>query len=139
MLSITAHSNSKLMKIVTLLPNKTMKLIVAGSRNFNNYNLLRDSIFNNYKDIQSLEIVSGTARGADSLGEYFAKANNLILHQFPAEWDTYGKSAGFIRNKKMGDFADELLAFWDGRSRGTIHMIEYMWKLNKPVKIIRFD
>ncbi len=122
-----------------------MKLIIAGSRTFNNYPTLKKHIFDLFnelelsqKEIKEVEIISGTARGADQLGELFAEENNLLLHSFPADWDKYGKAAGFIRNKQMGNFADRLIAFWDGKSRGTFHMIEYMWHLNKPTHIIKF-
>ena len=99
------------------------KVIVAGTRGFTNYNLMckkLDTLLCNLKDI---EIVSGTARGADSLGEKYAKENNLVLKQFPANWDKYGKRAGYLRNSQMADYADYLVAFWDGESKGTSHMI----------------
>lgn len=70
------------------------------------------------------EVISGTAKGADKLGERFAKENNLTLHRFPADWNRYGKSAGYKRNVEMADNADALLALWDGKSRGTKHMID---------------
>ena len=117
------------------------KLIVAGGRDFNDYRLAHQAIMalaeNEYKDF-GVSIVSGMARGADSLGTRFARMNQVVLHPFPADWNQYGKRAGFIRNKQMGDFADGLLAFWDGESRGTKQMIEYMQSLNKPVHIVRY-
>jgi hypothetical protein len=78
------------------------------------------------------------ARGADMLGFQFAREHGVKCYQFPADWNQYGKRAGFIRNKQMGDFADGLLAFWDGESRGTKQMVEYMQSLKKPVHIIRY-
>jgi hypothetical protein len=115
------------------------KLIVAGGRDFNNYELLAEKLnefANNHPD--NVSIVSGAARGADAFGAYFAKKNNVKLHEFPADWELHGKAAGFIRNKKMGDFADGLLAFWDGESRGTKHMIDYMNSLKKPVQVVSY-
>ena len=115
-----------------------MKLIIAGSRGITDYQIVRNAVITSqlweaYGD--NLEIVCGLAKGVDSLGKEFAERNNLKVHKFPANWDKHGKSAGYIRNKEMGDFADELLAIWDGKSKGTRGMIEYMKSLNKPVRI----
>lgn len=122
-------------------PNQEFKLIVAGSRGFNDYDLLT-RVLMAMADVEfadkSLSIVSGMARGADQLGVRFAVTHDLPLYKFPANWDGLGKKAGFIRNTQMGTFADGLLAFWDGQSKGTSHMIDYMLKLNKPVHIIHF-
>jgi len=68
-------------------------------------------------------VISGRARGADTLGEEWAKANNVPREVYPANWDLYGKSAGFIRNKQMAEVAEALIALWDGSSKGTSHMI----------------
>lgn len=114
------------------------KLIVAGGRDFNDYEQLSAALHELangiYKD-HAVSIVSGTARGADALGSEFAKINNVKLYEFPADWDTYGKRAGFLRNECMANFADGLLAFWDGQSRGTKHMVETMERMGKPVYI----
>lgn len=117
-----------------------MRLIIAGSRGFSDYELLKQSIIDQgfWKIKQELEVVCGMARGADLLGKQFADRNGLIVHKFPADWDTQGKAAGHIRNKQMGDFADSLLAFWDGSSRGTKHMIEYMQYINKPTIVVMY-
>lgn len=116
---------------------KEFKLIVAGSRDFNDYDLLRDVVMSladhEYGD-RVLSIVSGMARGADALGVVLAAEQEIHLYAFPADW-SLGKGAGHIRNRQMGDFADGLVAFWDGRSSGTKGMIEYMQKLKKPVHI----
>lgn len=117
------------------------KLIVAGGRDFTDAKMLDKAILDlaegEYAD-KAISIVSGMARGADMLGYMFAVNHNVVVYQFPAEWDKYGKRAGFIRNKQMGDFADGLLAFWDGSSKGTKQMIEYMQSLQKPVHIVRY-
>jgi hypothetical protein len=100
-----------------------MRVIIAGSRGFNDYDLLKekcDYFFQNYKDI---EIISGTANGADKLGERYAIENGYQLKLFPADWNRYGNSAGFRRNVEMSNHADALVVFWDGKSRGTQHMI----------------
>lgn len=121
-----------------------MRLIIAGGRDFYDYDLLANSVWEVYERFNHdcecyaltiCEIVSGAAKGADTLGERFAKQYSVKLTQFPADWDTHGNAAGLIRNKQMGDYADELLAFWDGKSTGTKHMIDYMTSLGKPVWI----
>lgn len=118
------------------------KLIVAGSRGFSNYALLSRVLFamadNEFADY-SLSIVSGMARGADALGHRFAKEHGVQVYKFPANWSGLGKRAGFIRNTQMGNFADGLLAFWDGQSNGTKHMVDYMHQLKKPVHIINYS
>jgi hypothetical protein len=120
---------------------KEFKLIVAGGRDFSDYETLSDELnnlaYNEYAD-REVSIVSGMAPGADSLAVQFAREVSVQLHRFPADWSHYGKRAGFIRNTQMAEFADGLLAFWDGESRGTAHMIETMKKLKKPVHIVRY-
>lgn len=104
------------------------RIIVAGSRNFNDkerlYNVL-DNYLSNDKD--KLEIVSGHCRGADLLGEQYAKDHNIPLVIFPADWDAYGNRAGYIRNKQMAEYASKengvLIAFPVGEARGTKMMI----------------
>ena len=77
------------------------------------------------------EIVCGEARGADSLGRQWAIKNGIQIASFPADWNRYSGAAGAIRNKEMGDYADYVIAFWDGVSAGTKHMIHYMEQNNK--------
>ena len=121
---------------------KEFKLIIAGGRDFTNDQMMREHLdrlaHGGPLDEYAVSIVSGMARGADMLGFQFARKHNVKVYQFPADWNQHGKAAGFIRNKQMGDFADGLLAFWDGQSRGTKQMIEYMQSLNKPTYIIRY-
>lgn len=102
------------------------KVIIAGSRDFNNYDLLKekhDFALRN-KANGNVEIVSGTARGADRLGERYASEKGIRVKQFPAQWERYGKRAGYLRNKEMAEYADALIAFWDGKSLGTKMMID---------------
>lgn len=113
-----------------------MKVIIAGGRYFDNYPLLVKSCDHFFKGQETIEIVSGGAKGADALGEQYASESKLKQYKFPANWNMYGKAAGPIRNEEMGDFADALVAFWDGESKGTMHMIKYMKKLGKPVRIV---
>ena len=117
------------------------KLIVAGGRDFNDYALLTRVLFA-MADVEladkQVSIVSGMARGADALGYHFAKQHDVKVYTYPANWDMYGKRAGFMRNEQMGLVSDHLLAFWDGNSRGTAHMINFMKSLNKPVTVINY-
>ena len=108
-----------------------MKVIIAGSREGfvarNVFEAIEESGFT------ITEVVSGTARGVDKDGEYWAKLNSIPIKQFPADWENLGKSAGFLRNKQMAEYANALIAVWDGKSKGTENMISIMKKLNKPI------
>lgn len=114
------------------------KVIVAGGRDFADYDLLKSKLDNLLVDRHPVEIVSGTARGADKLGEFYAKRTQLALALFPADWDLYGKSAGYRRNEEMADYADALVAFWDGKSRGTKHMIDLANKSGIQVRVVNY-
>ena len=115
-----------------------MKIIIAGSRNFNDYNLLKSSCDNLLTQFTNIEIVSGTARGADKLGERYAREKGYDIKQFPANWDKFGKSAGYIRNDEMAKYSDMLVAFWDGTSKGTKHMIDLANKRSLKVEIVNY-
>ena len=108
-----------------------MKVAVVGSRDINDY----DWISNILKDYPITEVVSGGAAGVDSLGARYATEHNLKLTVFYPDWKLYGKSAGFIRNKLIVDHADQVLAFWNGKSTGTKHSIDYAHKTKKPYSI----
>lgn len=99
-----------------------MRYIIAGGRDFDDYDMVRRSVKGIVR--RSDTVISGGARGADSLGEAFAEKNGLDVERYPAEWDKYGKAAGHRRNHRMSLEADGLIAFWDGRSPGTKNMIE---------------
>ena len=123
------------------------KIIIAGSRDFNDYTVLKQSVYNTLKDRniskENVEIISGTARGADQLGERYAQEFGLKLKQFPADW-SLGKGAGHIRNKQMAEYARDnghgvLLAFWDGKSNGTKSMIGYAQKCGLEVHVFDFS
>jgi hypothetical protein len=115
----------------------SIKIVIAGSRDFNSYDILKDKFleFAGYYDFNSLEIVSGTARGADQLGEKLAEELGIKVARFPADWDQFGKGAGYRRNAEMADYGDVLLAFWDGKSRGTRMMIELARKKGLLVQV----
>lgn len=118
---------------------KTFKLIVAGGRDFNDYKLLKsklDSLLKN-KNKNEIIIVSGGARGADTLGEKYAMENEITLKRFLANWDL-GKQAGYIRNKEMSDYSDAVIAFWDGSSKGTGHMIDIAKEKGLQLRVINY-
>lgn len=118
-----------------------MKLIIAGSRNFTNYKFIKKWLILMLpvlEDLKDLEIVSGHARGVDQLGERFATEHGFKVKQFVADWDKYGKSAGYIRNKQMANYADALIAFWDGKSPGTKMMIDLAKEKGLKTKTINY-
>jgi hypothetical protein len=119
---------------------KVFKVIIAGGRFFEDYELLKrkcSKILLNYEPSQ-IEIVSGAARGADALGERFAYDNQIAVRRFPADWNAHGNSAGPIRNRQMAEYADALIAFHDGKSRGTANMIETAESLGLVVRTVRY-
>jgi len=115
------------------------KVIVAGSRTFENYELLCEKLdyFLQNKNKKEIEIISGTTRGADRLGERYCKSRGLTLTQFPADWNRYGKKAGYLRNEEMAKYADACVCFWNGKSKGTEHMIKLAKNHNLNLKIIK--
>ena len=128
----------KLVEVRTDLPE--FRLIVAGSRDFEDYQLLTHCIEDLAKkdyDQYGVSIVSGMARGADAMAAHFAKEHGVKLYEMPADW-SQGRGAGFARNTNMARFSDGLLAFWDNKSPGTKHMIDTMRKMGKPVTVVRF-
>lgn len=113
-----------------------IKLIIAGGRDFDNYNLLKETVnkfLSNYNGEPC--IICGGAKGADTLGERFAEEQGYKIKYFPADWNTYGKSAGFVRNIEMAENATALIAFWNGKSSGTKHMIETAKKYNLEILV----
>lgn len=110
-----------------------MKVIIAGSRDIVSYPIVTSAVHQSGFEIT--EVVSGGARGADRLGEAYAKNNDIALKVMPADWNKFGKSAGYRRNEEMARYADALIALWDGESRGTMHMIEIAKRLNMPIFI----
>ena len=99
-----------------------MRVIVAGSRGFDDYSLLKSTLERHSEQISTL--ISGNAKGADKLGERWAVDNNIPVERYIPEWDKYGRKAGHIRNSQMAQNADALIVFWDGKSKGTANMIE---------------
>jgi predicted Rossmann fold nucleotide-binding protein DprA/Smf involved in DNA uptake len=119
-----------------------MKIIIAGGREFKDYDILSkmcDShfMFNKYP-IDEIEIVSGMARGADKLGEKYATEKGYTITPFPADWKNLGISAGHIRNEEMAKYGDVLIAFWDSESTGTKNMIETARKYGLKVYVVLY-
>lgn len=98
-----------------------MKVIIAGGRDVTDYFAVKAAYIKS--GFEAEEIVSGGARGVDYLGEVFAKNAGIPVKRFPADWVTHGKRAGPIRNAQMAEYADALIAVWDGESKGTANMI----------------
>jgi len=115
-----------------------IKVIIAGGRNFDDFNKLCQVCDEFLQDQNDIEIVSGACKGADLLGERYAAERNYSIKQFPADWRRYGKSAGLKRNIKMAAYADFLIAFWDGKSKGTKHMIVLATQAGLKVKVFCF-
>lgn len=120
---------------------KIFKVVVAGGRDFTNYNLLKekvDNILSQKKLTHKILILSGKSIGADCLGEIYALENNLEILSYPADWDKFGKKAGVKRNAEMINDADALIAFWNGNSRGTKYMIDIATKKGKMIRVINY-
>ena len=83
------------------------------------------------------EVVSGEAIGPDKIGAQWGRERGLTVHYYPAEWDKFGKRAGFLRNEEMAAVSDALIAVWDGKSRGTAHMIACATKRGLKVSVHR--
>lgn len=119
-----------------------MRVIVAGGRDFNNYPLLKESLDVIFSKLNKdeLVVISGTAPGADQLGEKYAMGNRIKLERFPADWKRFGNAAGMIRNRQMAvdGKADALVAFWDGKSSGTGGMIKIARELDLDIRIINY-
>ena len=120
-----------------------IRIIVAGGRDFDDYGKAQPSLsFIVAPFVEAgipVEIVSGGARGADALGEAFAKAWSIPCKVFPADWDKHGRSAGYIRNGEMAGYAHILVAFWDGKSKGTSHMIQTALRAGLEVHVYRYE
>lgn len=105
------------------------KVIVCGSREFEDYELLKKAcdyyLAKKFEIGEKIVIVSGGARGADSLGEKYAEEKGLEVQRFPANWEKYGKRAGYLRNKQMAEVSNACIAFFSpyGENKGTKMMV----------------
>ena len=107
-----------------------MKLAVIGSRSLEINNLQA------YTPEGTTEIISGGAKGVDSCAREFAIANKIKYTEFSPDYKRYGKAAPIIRNKSIADYSDEVIAFWDEKSKGTKSVIDYCIKNNIKIRII---
>lgn len=118
-----------------------MKLLVCGSRGFDDYNEFSNKLdeYLSATDLSKVEIVSGGARGADTFAEQYAHERGIQFTKFPANWDKHGRSAGYIRNAEMAKYCsgatNTTIAFWDGKSLGTKHMIKTA--LNEGMSVVK--
>lgn len=119
-----------------------MKILICGGRDFNDEDLMVENINQLLDELGLVEaqitIISGMARGADLMAYELALHNGIETIVMPADWNKYGKSAGFIRNLQMLNHADYVLAFWDNKSKGTEHTIVNAQKRNITVKVINY-
>ena len=119
--------------------------LVAGSRTFNDYALLKnklDAILSNHAPY--VTIVSGGAKGADALAEQYADECGYEKKIFFANWDLYGKRAGYLRNRQMHEYISQfenrgIVCFWDGKSKGTSQNFQLAKEFNNQIKIVRFE
>jgi hypothetical protein len=111
-----------------------MKVAVIGSRTFNDYELVKETL----TKLDITLLISGGAKGADSLGERYANENNITTLIFKPDWERHGRGAGMIRNTDIVKNSDIVVAFWDGSSKGTLDSIRKVEKLNKGLMIIKY-
>lgn len=118
-----------------------LKIIIAGSRDFNDYDLLSEKMdyYTRKCFMNEIQIVNGGARGADSLGAKYAESKGIDVINFPANWDKYGKSAGYRRNEEMAKYATHCVVFWDGESPGTKHMIDLAIAYGITLRIVNYN
>ena len=112
-----------------------MKVAVVGSRGFSDYKLLSETL----DKIKITLIISGSAKGADTLGEQYAKENGIETKIFLPDWEKHGKAAGMLRTTDIINESEVVIAFWDGSSKGTLDSINKAKKLNKKLIIIDYE
>jgi hypothetical protein len=110
-----------------------MRTIIAGSRDMTDYSVVCTAMLDFAEEVT--EVVSGEARGVDRLGEKWATMRGIPVKRFPANWDRFGRSAGYKRNTEMARYAEALVAIWDGKSKGTKNMIDEAKRLGLVVHV----
>jgi len=114
------------------------RVLVSGSLSFDDYELLAATLDRFLADKQNVVIVTGGATGAESLGERYAGDCGLVVKQYLADWERYGRGAKVIRNTQMIDAADQAVFFWDGKNKGIAELIEKAEAKGIPVEVVRF-
>lgn len=112
-------------------------IMVCGSRTINNRELIFSKLDEILADNPDMRIISGGAKGVDSIGEDWAKSHKVEIKQYKPDWNKYGRGAGIIRNKQMVEVSDYVIIFWDGKSKGTKSDIEFCEKLGKEYLLVR--
>lgn len=119
------------------------RVVVCGGRDFTDYAFaefcLNWILLKKIEEGYDIVVVSGCARGADRIGEWWAMCHGFEVDKHPADWDVYGKRAGYMRNVEMVDSCDGVVAFWDGESKGTKHTIEYAKQKGVPCIVVPYD
>ena len=116
-----------------------MRIIIAGGRDFKDYERLKLVVEYNVQYLDCIEIICGEAKGADILGKQLAISKGWTVYSYHAcHWERYGKAAGYRRNEEMVKHAEALIAFWDGKSKGTKHMIDLAQKHKLKVKVYNY-
>ncbi len=119
---------------------ETVTIVIAGGRGFDDYDYLQhcmDAVKYLYSD-HEITVVSGGARGADTLAEQWAGEQHLVFNEMNADWERFGKRAGLLRNHDMAKIGNVLCAFWDGKTRGTRNMIGEAMKEGLEIHIFRY-
>ena len=124
-------------------PRERVKVVVAGSRDFNDYTMLEKILNAELAPIIMRGalpvIVSGGARGADRLAELYARKHGLKFNEHEAKWHQHGVQAGYIRNEAMVKIADRAVIFWDEKSRGSAHTIRLCVEKGIPMMVIYYE
>jgi hypothetical protein len=123
------------------IPDWQKKVIVFGTRTFDDYKLLRSKLDHYCQNFLSVAVVTGAAKGADALGERWAYENKLLVVRFHPDWDRHGKKAGPMRNREMAGFVGKkgfAVGFWDGRSPGTKDMISVCKEFGIKLKVVKY-
>ena len=131
--------------------DNTFYLLIVGSRQsafttsryFELFTNCVDKVLENQKDKEIIIIQGGCPTGGDYFARKYSLSKNIKCKEFKADWDKYGKSAGYIRNKKMHEYISKypnrgVFAWWDGKSKGTSHSFELAKKYNNPIRIYNF-
>lgn len=116
-----------------------MRVIVAGTRDFNDPPRLFRYLDAYHARRPITSVVCGMARGVDSIGRDWAISRGIQVDEFPADWKRLGNKAGPLRNIQMAENADALIAIWDGKSRGTKHMIDTATRKGLKVTVVKYE